>query len=236
MNSDDHAKHASEYLEDLCERLDRGEPLARGNWVSKGFLLIVPVVLGLAACGCGSDEDGGSGGAGGGGGSGGYGNFGGDQPMYAAPSEICDNGIDDNGDGKVDCDDPQCETFSGCAEGALYAGPPDEICDNGIEDNGDGNVDCDDPQCMGDPTCPGIAYAGPPEICDNEIDDNGDGKVDCDDPQCETFPGCGPGTLYAGPPEICDNEIDDNGDGKIDCDDPQCETFPGCNTVPYAAP
>lgn len=45
-----------------------------------------------------------------------------------SPSEICNNGIDDDGDGFIDEDCP-------------------EICDNGIDDDGDGLTDCNDPDC-----------------------------------------------------------------------------------------
>lgn len=55
------------------------------------------------------------------------------------PEEICDNGIDDDGDGFKDCADPDCIDFPGCE--------PEEICDNKIDDDGDGLVDCDDPDC-----------------------------------------------------------------------------------------
>jgi len=51
--------------------------------------------------------------------------------------EICDNGIDDDGDKLIDCDDPDCD----CTP------PPTEICDNGIDDDGDKLIDCDDPDC-----------------------------------------------------------------------------------------
>jgi len=52
--------------------------------------------------------------------------------------EICDNEIDDNGNGKIDCEDESCKTNPACME---------TICDDGIDDEGDGLVDCDDPDC-----------------------------------------------------------------------------------------
>lgn len=62
--------------------------------------------------------------------------------------ETCTNGIDDNGDGKIDCFDPKCIDTSGCAFG--------EICDNARDDNSNRLVDCADPQCEGQgcgPSC-----------------------------------------------------------------------------------
>lgn len=58
------------------------------------------------------------------------------------PIEDCANGVDDDGDGLVDCDDPDCDDYPACNP------PVEEICDNGIDDDGDGLVDCDDPDCQ----------------------------------------------------------------------------------------
>jgi len=148
--------------------------------------------------------------------------------LMAPDPEICDNGIDDNGDGLVDCDDPYCFRFPACIQ---------EICDNGIDDNGNGLVDCEDPACADALNCqPEICNDGidnngngfidcrdiqcidsiycQPEICNDGIDNNGDGLVDCDDPQCAD-------SIYC-KPEICNDGIDNNGNGLVDCDDPQC--------------
>jgi len=58
--------------------------------------------------------------------------------------EICDNGIDDNEDGKVDCDDESCSNDAACME---------TVCNDGIDDEGDGLIDCDDPDCEGNWQC-----------------------------------------------------------------------------------
>jgi len=116
----------------------------------------------------------------------------------------CTNGEDDNGDGTTDCEDPDCENEPSCAP---------EDCTNGEDDNGDGASDCDDPQCAD-------ALACTPEDCANELDDNADGLVDCEDPQCSDATPCAP--------EDCANGSDDNGDGLDDCEDPQCADAPSC--------
>ncbi|MFA5625225.1 MAG: trypsin-like serine protease [Bradymonadales bacterium] len=118
--------------------------------------------------------------------------------------EICDNKIDDNGDGRIDCKDPYCAWLPMCIA---------ENCTNGIDDNGDGLVDCDDPKCVDKKICQA-------EDCYNGIDDNGDGLVDCDDPKCADLLRCRP--------EDCTNGIDDNGDGLVDCDDPKCARIIFC--------
>lgn len=54
--------------------------------------------------------------------------------------EICNNSIDDDGDGLIDLMDPDC-----LEEGSE--------CSNNADDDGDGLFDCDDPDCQGEPGC-----------------------------------------------------------------------------------
>lgn len=62
------------------------------------------------------------------------------------PREIaCFNGVDDDGDGPIDCADPDCRSSSSCFE-------TPEDCGNGVDDNGDERVDCDDVLCLA--VCP----------------------------------------------------------------------------------
>ncbi|OUU23371.1 MAG: hypothetical protein CBC13_05830, partial [Planctomycetia bacterium TMED53] len=76
--------------------------------------------------------------------------FGAGQGLYeltvncAVSSEICDNGIDDDLDGAIDCLDPDCGGTAVCGT---------EICDNGIDDDGDTLADCLDADCIGTPNC-----------------------------------------------------------------------------------
>jgi len=143
----------------------------------------------------------------GGGGGGGY-----VPPVSPVGPEICNNGIDDNGNGLIDCADPYCATSFYCVVGP-------EICNDGIDNDKNGLIDCADPACFGNAYCASL----PKEICDNGIDDNGNGLIDCADPECRDFPAC-----IDVPKEICDNGIDDNGNGLIDCADPECRDFPAC--------
>ncbi|HET7543278.1 MAG TPA: hypothetical protein VFK05_25565 [Polyangiaceae bacterium] len=59
----------------------------------------------------------------------------------AVGEEQCDDGIDGDGDGKVDCMDRDC----GCVE---------KQCNDAIDDDGDGKVDCDDSDCLHIAPCP----------------------------------------------------------------------------------
>ena len=81
--------------------------------------------------------------------------------------EICNNGIDDDGDGFIDYDDLDC-TETG------------DECNNGIDDDGDGFIDSEDSDCD----------SGTVEICNNGIDDDADGFIDCEDTDCVEDPDC----------------------------------------------
>ena len=53
-------------------------------------------------------------------------------PTAPVVQEICDNGIDDDGDGLLDCEDPSCSGFGTCA----VIAPPTTANDGGLESNG----------------------------------------------------------------------------------------------------
>ncbi|MBU7014412.1 MAG: hypothetical protein HXS43_06240 [Theionarchaea archaeon] len=92
--------------------------------------------------------------------------------------EDCNNGRDDDGDGKIDCDDSDCRQHSDC-----------DPCRR--DSDSDGIKDCDD-DCPHEKEnydgyqdgdgCPDVV---PNEDCNNGRDDDGDGKIDCDDSDCD---------------------------------------------------
>ena len=124
-------------------------------------------------------------------------------------SEICDDGIDNDLDFMVDCEDQHdCENNPACK--------PSEDCTDSIDNDGDGYVDCLDPDCRSELVCSH-------EIdCTNGVDDDNDGLQDCDDPDCSSTPEC--------PEIICDDGVDNNNDGFVDCDDRGCcgDSSTGC--------
>ncbi|MBU1221578.1 hypothetical protein KKF34_05610 [Myxococcota bacterium] len=115
----------------------------------------------------------------------------------------CDDGIDNDNDGYIDCDDQDCFEAFACN--------PTEICDDGIDNDNDGYIDCKDADC--DLECEVR------EICNDEIDNDNDGYIDCDDQDCTGHEYC---TAQS---EICNDNIDNDNDGDIDCDDPDCADF-----------
>jgi hypothetical protein len=143
---------------------------------------------------------------------------------------ICDDGDDNDGDGYIDCDDPDCADNMACIE---------TNCADSIDDDGDGDTDCADPDCLSDPYCvefdcnDGFTNDNDDFIdcddtdcvdankceeydCSDGIDNDNDGEKDCYDSECFFDHSCG------GKEHYCDNDADDDGDGFQDCEDPDC--------------
>ena len=53
-------------------------------------------------------------------------------PTAPVPQEICDNGIDDDGDGLIDCEDPSCSNFGNCTPSEP---PTSSANEGGLESN-----------------------------------------------------------------------------------------------------
>jgi hypothetical protein len=96
-------------------------------------------------------------------------------PPGAGDVEICDDQLDGDGDGAVDCEDEDCAGFPACQ--------PEANCSDGADEDEDGAVDCTDPDCSGDPACLR-------EICFDGVDNDRDGAADCDDSECAALSQC----------------------------------------------
>ena len=58
----------------------------------------------------------------------------------------CNDLFDNDGDGLIDCNDPDCFVFNICFE-------QDEICNDGIDNDRDGLIDCLDDSCASSTSC-----------------------------------------------------------------------------------
>lgn len=105
-----------------------------------------------------------------------------DECPPSAPCEIplthtCNDGLDNDGNGLIDAEDPSCYTpFMN--EGDLF---PDAECADGVDNDGDGLIDALDPKCLHRNFG---AEAGTDNSCTDGIDNDGDGLIDLDDPDC----------------------------------------------------
>jgi hypothetical protein len=146
--------------------------------------------------------------------------------MGCAEFETCGNGIDDDCNGLVDCEDPVCSTDPACASGCTAN---EFACRDGRDEDCDGHVDCADPECS---TAEGCASTPPPAtpMCEREFpffvevwcgdgrDNDCDGLIDCMDPDCES-----PGNCGCAPREtLCSDGVDEDCDEHTDCGDSDC--------------
>ena len=171
--------------------------------------------------------------------------------------ENCFNTQDDNGDGLVDCDDPDCADDPACRAR--------EVCDNGIDDDGDELVDCDDSDCSDFFACAcpetvveGLGYVEGETTAPGAIEGSCGGAAAPEATFAWTAPAAGRYTidtfdsgfdtvLYVldgatcGGAELgcnddfrtsesCSVEGDEDGNGLADCDDPHCENSSSCVT------
>ena len=127
------------------------------------------------------------------------------------PPEVCDNAVDDDGDGDIDCLDADCAADPVCTS------PAESDCDDGTDNDSDGQTDCADADCAADPVC----ISGPEAVCDDGLDDDNDGQTDCADSDCAAAPNCVPEAN-------CADGLDDDFDGQTDCADSDCATAPNC--------
>jgi hypothetical protein len=105
-------------------------------------------------------------------------------------TEICNDGIDNNCNGLVDCADPSCANVGTCcapnATEICYTGPSATAgvgaCKAGMSTCGADGV--------WSATCAGEVVPST-EVCNDGLDDDCNGLTDCADPACANFAGCG---------------------------------------------
>ncbi|MCR9162191.1 MAG: MopE-related protein [Nannocystaceae bacterium] len=107
------------------------------------------------------------------------------------PPEICDDGIDNDGDVYSDCGDPDCANVPPCAGCNGGANPTAEFgveaCTDGLDNDCDGQADCADDDCSASDF-----YV---TECCNGTDENGNGIPDDFNCRCNNDSECSDGQI-----------------------------------------
>ncbi|MEM8609207.1 MAG: hypothetical protein AAGF92_19045 [Myxococcota bacterium] len=126
------------------------------------------------------------------------------------PGEVCDDGVNDGGEGEC----LACQGTQSCGDGTPEG---TESCDDGPA-NGSGDNFCLG-DCSGVQSC-GDAQANGTEVCDDGTNDGGDEQCL---PGCQAIQSCGDGT--ANGTEVCDDGVNDGGNNGCL---PSCQAVQVC--------
>ncbi len=129
---------------------------------------------------------------------------------------MCNNGLDDDGDGLIDMNDPGCDGIWDWDEENWSV-----ACDDGNDNDGDTLVDMVDPGCAGPADSTETSSS---LVCDNGLDDDGDTYTDWpNDPGCLSADDTSERDTSGTRGLICDDDVDNDGDTLADYpNDPDC--------------
>jgi len=140
-----------------------------------------------------------------------------DYYINPAASEICNDNLDNNCNGYIDCLDAACANDPACvictdSDGDGYA----------VEGGDCGPVDCNDSDL-------GV-HPGAVENCEDARDNDCDDLIDCVDADCNGAETCTSCIPEAGKEtkEKCQDTLDNDCDGVVDCADPDCAKERSC--------
>lgn len=154
------------------------------------------------------------------------------QPATYPTEQNCNDRLDNDKDGVIDCADDDCKAAPNCKPGQ---GPENtnEKCSDWVDNDGDGNVDCDDANCEGPAVtvCKG-SWKGPPVGGDaagaaaqgmEDVPELGEGQT------IEDLIGKGGDKDGERNNVLCADGIDNDKDGRTDCADFGCRFDPSVN-------
>ncbi|MBN1386414.1 hypothetical protein JW968_05580 [Candidatus Woesearchaeota archaeon] len=134
-------------------------------------------------------------------------------------TEKCTNGIDDDFDGYIDSDDPDCQQSTGGSPLVMKGGSPLVLkgggsafvrptCSDGIQNQLEAGIDCGGPCAACAPKAPSVAPS-----CYDGVRNQGESGIDCGGP-------CQPCSDLPAPAATCYDGIRNQGESGIDCGGP----------------
>jgi len=151
----------------------------------------------------------------------------------------CQDGIDNDQDGLIDCSDIDCAWSTGYCGEVIPVIPTLEPettpakCRDFIDNDQDGSFDCGDRNCQGVPeACCLLEFDD--KSCSDGIDNDHNGFADCLDYGCAK--GMFVSVCVENTDALCADGKDNNGDKKIDCDDKNCSKAKPCQPTGVSGP
>jgi len=126
----------------------------------------------------------------------------------------CTDGVDNDGDGRMDCADSDCASNAACQH------QTETNCTDGVDNDSDGSTDCADADCAADAACSSNKETN----CADGIDNDSDGSTDCADADCAADTACSNNKETN-----CTDGIDNDNDGSTDCADADCASNAACS-------
>lgn len=123
-----------------------------------------------------------------------------------------ENGLDEDNDGWINADDPDC--YDGGKLERFFSGT---VCNDGVDNDGDGDVDADDVGCLDALRSTEEDLPGGSD-CDDGVDNDGDSWTDLEDDGCQVG-----GFELTADLAACADGLDNDGDGDIDGADVDCQ-------------
>ena len=146
----------------------------------------------------------------------------------------CSDGIDNDDNGKIDCNDEQCKQFDHCRS-PVNPVPEntEELCNDGIDNDNNQKTDCQDESCKQFDHCKSPVNPVPEnteELCNDGIDNDNNQKTDCQEESCKQFDHCKipDNSVKEDTKELCSDGIDNDNNGKADCLEGACQAFDFC--------
>lgn len=142
---------------------------------------------------------------------------------YRDNSEICGDGLDNDGDGLIDCADSDCNPVISNASAITLSCPPG--VNNGqivITASGSGTLSYSITNVPSYQSSNTFSNLGPGQYTIRVKNDAGCESTYSSNPIVIDVPNC---------VEICNDGIDNDGDGLVDCDDTDCEGVGTGNTI-----
>lgn len=135
---------------------------------------------------------------------------------------MCTDGEDNDEDGLLDCQDPDCEGIGCCSA----AGPEDndQACSDGCDNDANGYLDCKDYGCSKNPAVTVCCPSSPEdedtaEKCADGLDNDCNGYFDCADWSCSQSDDV---FFCEGNDITCSDGVDNDANGYTDCGDFNC--------------